>query len=131
MILYTLTNATFTLDIYEDKVVFHPKLWKGIVSKQWDRSLTIPYSQLQRVELNKKLWPAGHQLSFHTAERTIVFSFRSIYPFYERLLIYLERQVIRYYNHPEGFPPSIKTVPDLLEERKKGRSRSRSSNLAA
>lgn len=129
MILYTLTNASFTLDVYEDKVVFHPKLWKGLLSKQWDRSITITYSQLQRVELHKKLWPQGHQLCFHTAERSIVFSFRDIYPFYERLLIYLERQVIRYYNHPNGLPPSVKTVPDLLEERK--RSRARSSSLAA
>ncbi len=128
MILYTLTNRSFTLDVYEDKVVFHPRLLKGLVSRKWSQSLTIPYAQLQRVELHKKFWPVGHQLCFHTAERSVVFRFRGLLPFFERLHVYLERQTIRYYNHPTGLPRPSKSVPDLVAER---RARNARSDLAA
>ena len=122
MILYTLHNSSFTLDVYEDKVIFHPTLMKGLISRQWDKSLIIPYAELQRVELHKKLWPSGHQLCFHTSDRSVTFSFRDLLPFFERLQVYLERQAMRYYNHPEGLPRPSKTVADLVEERRARRS---------
>ena len=119
MILYTLTNASFQMDVYEDKVVFSPRWWKSATSKQWETAIVLPYAKVQRVELNKKLWPQGHQLIFRTDEKAITFSFRRLYPFFERLQVYLERQVIRYYNRPQGFPVPMKTVLDIVEERKK------------
>ncbi len=117
MILYTLTNATLKMDIYEDKVVFYPRWWKSATSKQWESAVTVPYSKVERIELHKKMWPMSHQLVFHTPERVINFKFRRLYSFFERLHVYLERQVIRYFNRPEGFPTPIKSVIDIVEER--------------
>jgi len=119
MILYSLSSSSLLMDVYEDRVVFHPKLLKGLFSKEWDRSFTIHYSELQRVDLNKRLWPQGHQLCFYTQHRAVVFTFRDLVPFYERLVTFFARQTIRYYNHPEGLPASIKTVPTLVEEKRR------------
>lgn len=118
MILYTLTNASLKMDIYEDKVVFYPRWWKSATSKQWESAVTVPYSKVERIELQKKMWPMNHLLVFHTTDRVITFKFRRLYAFFERLHVYLERQVIRYYNRPEGFPVPIKSVLDIVEERR-------------
>ncbi len=118
MILYTLTNASYKMDIYEDKVIFYPRWWKSATSKQWESALILPYAKVERIELHRKLWPMGHQLVFHTQGRSVVFKFRRLYAFFERLHVYLERQVIRYFNRPEGYPSPVKSVIDIVEERK-------------
>lgn len=128
MILYSLKNASFTMDVYEDKVVFHPRLWKSLTGKRWENARILRYSQIQSVELNKKLWPMNHQLILHAADGTMVFQFRNLYPFFERLKLYMERQIIRYYNQPEGRPRPMQTVIDLVEEKK---ARDRKSAHAA
>lgn len=118
MILYSLKNASFTMDIYEDKVVFHPRLWRSFTGKRWENARIFSYSQVQSVELHKKLWPMNHQLVLHTSEGPVTFQFRNLYPFFERLKLYIERQIIRYYNQPEGRPRPLQTVVDLVEEKK-------------
>lgn len=128
MILYSLKNTSFTMDVYEDKVVFHPRLWKSLTTKRWENARILNYSQIQSVDLHKKLWPMKHQLILQTSEGPVVFHFRNLYPFFERLKLYMERQIIRYYNYPEGRPRPMQTVIDLIEEKK---ARSRKSVHAA
>jgi hypothetical protein len=123
MILYSLSNASFTMDVYEDKVIFHPRLWKSLTAKRWENARVLYYAQIQIVELNKKLWPMHHQLILKTQEEALVFQFRKLYPFFERLKLYMERQIIRYYNSPQGRARPMQTVIDLIEEKKTQRKK--------
>lgn len=123
MILYSLSNASFTMDVYEDKVIFHPRLWKSLTTKRWENARVLYFAQIQSVELNMKLWPMHHQLILKTQEDNVVFQFRKLYPFFERLKLYMERQIIRYYNSPQGRPRPMQTVVDLIEEKKTQRKK--------
>lgn len=117
MILYSLKNVSLQMDVYEDKVIFHPRLWRSLTAKKWDSAKVVPYASVTRVELHKKLWPANHQLVFQTHEGEIVFGFRKLYPFFERLKLYFDRQIISYSNRTHKERP-LKTVLDLVEEKK-------------
>jgi hypothetical protein len=131
MILYTLTNASLKMEVFEDKVTFTPRTWKSMTSKHWAQPVTISYHDLQQVTLDRKYWPMGHCLTFVSQEKEIVFKFRKIYPFFERLKIYLERQMIRYYNKPHlEQVTKPQTVLEIVEERKKKKTPSSSSPAA-
>ncbi|MBY0518780.1 MAG: hypothetical protein K2P81_17850 [Bacteriovoracaceae bacterium] len=119
------------MDIYEDKVVLHPRFWKGVISKRWKNSLVLPYSQIQRVEITKKMWPMPHQFTLHTKDESITFNFKKLYAFFERLHVYVERQIILFYNKPNGLPPAVKTVVDIVEERKKKKKQRPEPSIAA
>lgn len=116
MILYSLKSFSLQMDVYEDKVIFYPRLWKTLAGKKWESAKVIHYSTLTHVELQKKLWPANHLLVFHTANETVEFGFRKLYPFFERLKLYFDRQIINYYNRPHKERP-LKSVIDLVKEK--------------
>jgi hypothetical protein len=54
-----------------------------------------------------------------TKDQVLHFRFRTPLSFFLRLAPYLERQAEKYRNHPEAFPPAVKTVLDLVEEKRK------------
>ncbi len=116
MILYTLKNSSYTMEVYEERVVLYPRLWRGIISGEGAAPISLSYAQLQHVELTKRLWPAQHQLSFHTSRGVTVFHFRKLFPFFERLKLYFEKQIIR--QAASAQRSRLKTVPELLRDKR-------------
>lgn len=120
MVLYTLKNATFQLDVFEDRLIFRPNLvMKVMGGKAWSTPVTVPYGRVHKVELQQHLWPLRHDLTIHTTDQIYHFRFHQPLPFYQRLAPYIERQATKYRNHPESFPTPVKTVIDLVEEKRK------------
>lgn len=120
MILYTLKNSAFELEVLEDRMIFKPTIMlKMFGGRTWASSVVVPYSRIERIELQQKFWPLRHNLAVYTVDQTFHFRFRKPLAFYQRLAPYLERQAQKYRNHPEAFPPAVKTVLDLVEEKRK------------
>ncbi len=118
MILYSLKNAVFELEVYEDRLRFKPRWLLQAVAKNWREEKTVHFHSVQRVELRQRLWPVPHELNVHTKDDHYCFRFRQPLVFFQRLAPYLERQAEKYRNHPEAFPTPVKTVLDLVEERR-------------
>lgn len=119
MILYSLKNSAFQLEVFEDRLIFRPGLLMRMVGgKTWAAPVVVPYCSVERIELQQKFWPLRHDLAIHTKDQIFHFRFRKPLPFYQRLAPYLERQAEKYRNHPEAFPPAVKTVLDLVEEKR-------------
>ena len=120
MILYTLKNSTFQLEVYEDRLVFRPRmLLKLVGGKTWEIPANVHYSRVDKVELQQRYWPLRHDLAVHTMDQIFHFRFRKPLNFFQRLAPYLERQAQKYKNHPDVCPPATKTVLDLVEEKRK------------
>lgn len=119
MILYTLKNGVFQMDVYEDHLVFRPNvILKYMQNHIWGLDVVVPYHRIQKVELHEKIWPLPHHLDLHTSEQVYRFHFRTPLAFFHRLAPYLERQAEKYRHHPEAFPRPMKTVMDLIEEKR-------------
>ena len=120
MILYTLSNAMIQMEVFEDRMILRPGLVMRVMGgKNWALPIVVPYSRVERIELQQRFWPMRHNLSIHTMDQVFNFRFRKPLPFYQRLAPYLERQAEKYRNHPQAFPPAVKTVLDLVEEKRK------------
>lgn len=120
MILYTLKNSVFQMEVYEDRLIFRPRmLMRMLGGRTWEGPVTVHYSRVERVELQQRLWPLRHDLAVHTMDQVFHFRFRRPLNFFQRLAPYLERQSGKYKNHPDVFPPATKTVLDLVEEKRK------------
>jgi hypothetical protein len=120
MVLYTLKNLLFQMEVFEDRLVFRPAVWiKMGPVQQWREDVVVPYHRVTKIELHEKIWPLRHDLAIHTPEQVHHFRFRDSLSFFQRLAPYLERQAEKYRNHPDAFPPAMKSVFDLVEERRK------------
>lgn len=120
MILYTLKNSALQMEVFEDRVILRPGLLMRVMGgKSWSAPVVVPYSRVDRIELQTRLWPLRHDLAIHTMDQVFHFRFRKPLAFYQRLAPYLERQADKYRNHPEAFPAPVKTVLDLVEEKRK------------
>ncbi len=120
MVLYSLKNSVFHMDVFEDRLVLRPALWlKYGPVKRWHNDVVVPYHRVLKVELHQRVWPLPHDLTVHTTDQVHHWRFREGLAFYQRLAPYLERQAEKYQGHPEAFPPAMKTVFDLLEEKRK------------
>lgn len=119
MILYSLKNFALQLEVFEDRLIFRPgAMLRVLGGRNWANPVTLPFCRIERIELRQRLWPMRHDLAVHTKDEVYHFRFRGPLPFYQRLAPYLERQVEKYRNHPEAFPPAVKTVLDLVEEKR-------------
>jgi hypothetical protein len=98
MILYTLKNLSYTLDVYENKITVTPRLWKTLFLRSHALTKTIAYSELQKVSLQEKLWPQSHCLTFYSENQIVHFQFTKLLPFYRQLKLYLERQILHYHH---------------------------------
>lgn len=123
MILYSLTNLSLSLDVYEDKVVLRPKLWKSLFSKKWSGARVIHYNDLKNVEIEKRYWPMRHRLQFVTADGKIVFEYRRLEAFFDQLNIFFQRQILKFH-HSRLEPDTLRlrSIPELVDERKKKKS---------
>jgi len=120
MILYSLTNSTLRLDVYEDKLVLSPKIWKSVLSKQWATARVIHYKDLKSVEIEKRYWPMRHRLNLKATEGVVAFEYRSLEAFYDQLKIFLERQILKYHHNPlDAKIVQLRSVPELVEEKKR------------
>ncbi len=126
MILYTLTNSSLSLDVYEDKIVMTPKAWKSIVSSKWSSSKVIMYKDLDQVKIEKRYWPMRHRLHFATGSENMVFEYRHLESFFDQLKIFLERQILRQHQSLKPTHEKIRSVTEIINERKNKKIQSNS-----
>jgi hypothetical protein len=132
MILYSLTNLSLSLDVYEDKVVLRPKIWRSMLSKKWSGARVIHYNDLKNVEIEKRYWPMRHRLQFVTAGDKIVFEYRSLEVFFDQLKIFFERQILKF--HHSRLEPAtlrLRSIPELVDEKKKKKRDERIQQFAS
>ena len=132
MILYSLTSSSLSLDVYEDKLVLSPKMWKSVVSKQWASARVIQYKDLKSVEIEKRYWPMRHRLIFTVGAEKIAFEFRNLEAFYDQLKIFFERQILKYHHtRLEPTPLRLRSITELVDEKKKKKKSEATHHLRA
>lgn len=120
MILYSLSNLSVSLDVYEDKVILRPKMWRSMLSKKWSSARVIHYKDLKNVEIEKRYWPMRHRLQFVTAEEKIVFEYRNLEMFFDQLKIFFQRQILKFHHSRlELTTLKLRSIPELVDEKKK------------
>ncbi len=132
MILYSLSNSSLCLDVYEDKVVITPRAWKSMLSKKWSSAKVIFYKDLKNVEIEKRYWPMRHRLNFAVGDDKIAFEYRHLELFFDQLKIFLERQILKFHHsHLEPTSLRLRSIPELIDEKKKKKAQLKHQSYAA